>query len=234
MRQKGRNVGRCVSTFTTTIWETRFSLSLLPSLSIARPPPLGSEIARQHRDANFVNILALGLHSAGVSRFREACHRRRRCRSTRLNATDPQRLSPVVSLGVRWSTRRSRRAKTPRLGYRNRVFASAQATAASDEYRVELGWVVVAKSHQGQRLSTRIVGELLTFAKNENVFATTRADKRAMRFAPHHGFKIDGKPFPSGRGYDLVLYLCNAARLPDAKSPPQDKSLQQAVEPTPR
>ena len=114
--------------------------------------------------------------------------------------------------------------KHPGPGYRKRVFADARATTPSDEYRVELGWVVVAKSHQGQRLSTRIVGELLTFAKNENVFATTRADKRAMRFAPHHGFKIDGKPFPSGRGYDLVLYLCNAARLPDAKSPPQDKS----------
>src|SRR5207244_5858563 len=71
-------------------------------------------IARKHCDANFVNILALGLHSGGASRFREACRRRRRSRSTRLNATDPQRLSPVVSSDVRWSTRRSRRAKTPR------------------------------------------------------------------------------------------------------------------------
>src|SRR6266487_1664661 len=114
--------------------------------------------------------------------------------------------------------------KHPRADYRNRVFANARATVSADEYPVELGWVVVTKSHQGQRLSTRIVGELLTFAKNENVFATTRADKRAMRFAPHHGFKINGKPFPSGRGYDLVLYLCNAARFPDAKSPLQDKS----------
>ena len=26
-------------------------------------------IARKHRDANFVNILALGLHSGGASRF---------------------------------------------------------------------------------------------------------------------------------------------------------------------
>jgi hypothetical protein len=40
-------------------------------------------IARKHRDANFVNILALGLPSAGVSRFREACRRRRRDGSTR-------------------------------------------------------------------------------------------------------------------------------------------------------
>jgi GNAT superfamily N-acetyltransferase len=107
--------------------------------------------------------------------------------------------------------------KHPGPGYRNRVFADARATAPSNEYRVELGWVVVAKSHQGQRLSTRIVGELIAFAKDENIFATTRADMRAPRFASDHGFKINGKPYPSGRGYDLVLYLRNAARLPDAK-----------------
>jgi GNAT superfamily N-acetyltransferase len=107
--------------------------------------------------------------------------------------------------------------KHPRPGYRDRVFANAQATAASDQYPVELGWVVVAKTHQGQGLSTRIVGELLTFAKNEDVFATTRADERVMRYASDHGFEINGKPYPSGRGYDLVLYLRNAARFSDTK-----------------
>jgi GNAT superfamily N-acetyltransferase len=107
--------------------------------------------------------------------------------------------------------------KHPRPGYRKRVFADARATTPSDGYRVELGWVVVAKSHQGQRLSTRIIGELIALAKNENIFATTRVDKRAMRFASDHGFEINGKPYPSGRGYDLVLYLRNAARFPDAK-----------------
>jgi GNAT superfamily N-acetyltransferase len=107
--------------------------------------------------------------------------------------------------------------KHPRLSYRNRVFADARATTPSDRYHVELGWVVVAKSHQGQRLSTRIVGELIAFAKNENIFATTRADERATRFASDHGFELNGKPYPSGRGYDLVLYLRNATRFPDAK-----------------
>ena len=107
--------------------------------------------------------------------------------------------------------------KHPGPGYRNRVFADARAVTPSDGYRVELGWVVVAKTHQGQGLSTRIVGELLTFAKNENVFATTRADERVMRYASGHGLEISGKPYPSGRGYDLVLYLRNAARFPEAK-----------------
>jgi predicted GNAT family N-acyltransferase len=101
--------------------------------------------------------------------------------------------------------------KHPRPAYRNRVFADAQATVPAEDYPVELGWVVVAKSLQGRRLSTRIVGELLSFAKNENVFATTRADERVMSFAADYGFKINGKPYPSGRGYDLVLYLREAA-----------------------
>jgi GNAT superfamily N-acetyltransferase len=100
--------------------------------------------------------------------------------------------------------------KHPRASYRNRVFADARATVSANEYPVELGWVVVTKSHQGRRLSTRIVGELLPFAKNENIFATTRGDERVLSFAFDYGFRINGKPFPSGHGYDLVLYLRNA------------------------
>ncbi len=100
--------------------------------------------------------------------------------------------------------------KHPRPAYRHRVFIAARATVPAERYPVELGWVVVAKSHQGQQLSARIVGELLTFAKNKNIFATTRADERIMSFASDYGFEINGKPYPSGRGYDLVLYLHNA------------------------
>src|SRR5204862_7517657 len=95
--------------------------------------------------------------------------------------------------------------------------ANAPATTASDEYRVELGWVGEAKAQQGQGWSTRIVCEILPFAKDGKVFANTRADERVMRYASDHGFEINGKPYPSRRGYDLVLYLRNAARFPDAK-----------------
>lgn len=100
--------------------------------------------------------------------------------------------------------------KHPRPEYRTKVFADARATVSADEYPVELGWVVVAKSYQGRRLSSRIVGELLGFVKDENIFATTRPDERVLSFAFDCGFKINGDPFPSGRGYDLVLYLRNA------------------------
>ncbi len=100
--------------------------------------------------------------------------------------------------------------KHPLLSYRSKVFAKAGTATPPDEYRVELGWVAVAKSHQGRGLLRRIVGQLISLAENENLFATTRADARAMRFAADYGFKPAGKPYPSGRGYDLVLYLRNA------------------------
>jgi GNAT superfamily N-acetyltransferase len=100
--------------------------------------------------------------------------------------------------------------KHPLLSYRTRVFAKAGATTPPDEYRVELGWVAVAESHQARGLSRRIIGQLISLAGNENLFATTRANARAMRFAADHGFRPAGKPYPSGRGYDLVLYLRNA------------------------
>src|SRR5262249_40074127 len=101
--------------------------------------------------------------------------------------------------------------KQPRSAYRDGVFAKARATVPSDRYRVELGWVVVAKSYQGRGFSARIIGELLALAKNENVFATTRVDDRAMRFASAHGFEPNGNSYPSGRGYNLALYLHKAA-----------------------
>ena len=100
--------------------------------------------------------------------------------------------------------------KRPQLSYRSKVFAKARASTPPDEYRVELGWVAVAKSHQGRGLSRRIIGQLISLAESENLFATTRADAQARRFAADHGFKRAGKPYPSGRGYDLVLYLRNA------------------------
>ena len=100
--------------------------------------------------------------------------------------------------------------KHPLLCYRSKVFAKAGTTAPPNQYRVELGWLAVAKSHQGRGLLRRIIGQLMSLAENENVFATTRGDARAMRFAADYGFKLAGKPYPSGRGYDVVLYLRDA------------------------
>lgn len=103
--------------------------------------------------------------------------------------------------------------KHPLSSYRKKVFAKAQANEPSDEYRTELGWITVAPSHQGRGLSRRIISQLISVVPNEKLFATTRADARAIRFATEYGFKAHGKPYPSGRGYDLVLYLRDAKQL---------------------
>jgi hypothetical protein len=79
-----------------------------------------------------------------------------------------------------------------------------------------VGWSWLKRT-KGKDCRLALSVKLLTFAKNVNVFATTRADERVMRYASDHGFEINGKPYPSGRGYDLVLYLRNAARFPDTK-----------------
>ena len=104
--------------------------------------------------------------------------------------------------------------KRPRLGYRSKVFAKAGTDIPPDKYRVELGWIAVAKSYRGRSLSRRIVGQLISLAEDQNLFATTRADARAMRFAPDYGFKPAGKPYPSGRGYDLILLVRNVEDEP--------------------
>ena len=108
--------------------------------------------------------------------------------------------------------------KHPPLSYRSKVFAKAGTTTPPDEYRVELGWVAVAKSYQGRGLLRRIIGQLISLAENKNLFATTRADARAMRFAADYGFNLVGKPYPSGRGYNLVLYLRDAGEKPSGGS----------------
>ena len=72
--------------------------------------------------------------------------------------------------------------------------------------------MAVAKSHQGRGLSRRIIAQLTSLAADQNLFATTRVDARAMRYAADYGFRPAGKSYPSDRGYDLVLYLRKAEK----------------------
>lgn len=99
--------------------------------------------------------------------------------------------------------------KHPRSSYRSRVFTQAGAAVSAGDYPVEVGWIAIVKAQQRRGLWRRIIGPLITFAENENLFATIRADVRVIRVAADYGFKPAGKPFPSGRGYDLVLLLRN-------------------------
>src|SRR4029079_12983568 len=51
--------------------------------------------------------------------------------------------------------------KRPLLSYRSRVFTQARTAVPADEYRIELGWVAVAKSHRRRGLWRRIIGVLI-------------------------------------------------------------------------
>jgi GNAT superfamily N-acetyltransferase len=100
-----------------------------------------------------------------------------------------------------------------KLGYRAKVFAKARATTPPGEYRVELGWVAAAKSHQGRGLSRRIIGQLINLAENENLFATTGADARAMRFAADYGFKPAVIPIRAAVATILFCIFVTPGRL---------------------
>ena len=97
--------------------------------------------------------------------------------------------------------------KRPNIGYRSGVFQHASATVSADAYTTELGWIVVADSHRGQRLPLQLITHLLPHAGGERIFATTHS--RAVQYAlSDSGFQRDGVPYPSGQGdHNLILYV---------------------------
>jgi GNAT superfamily N-acetyltransferase len=83
--------------------------------------------------------------------------------------------------------------KHPNGGYRSEVFRQAHASVSPASYPVELGWVFVPPSHQGQRLSRPLVEQLLPYAAGNLVYGTTRADNERMhRTLARYGFHQDG------------------------------------------
>lgn len=99
--------------------------------------------------------------------------------------------------------------KHPNDGYRSKVFRQAEASVLPATYPIEIGWVLVSLSHQGQRLSRPLVEQLLPYAEGSLVYGTTRADNERMhRTLARYGFRQDGVPYRSARGdYDLVLFV---------------------------
>ncbi len=99
--------------------------------------------------------------------------------------------------------------KRPNNGYRTNIFHRAQASSPTDSYPLELGWVFVSPTHQGQRLSRPLVEQIVPYASGRLVYATTRTDNEPMkRTLTRFGFQLDGSAFRSSRGdYDLVLLV---------------------------
>lgn len=93
--------------------------------------------------------------------------------------------------------------------YRAKIFQQARAVASPASYPLELGWIMVLPSHQGQGLAGSLVGHLLPYAAPNLAYATMRADNERMRRTwIRHGFRQEGVAYPSVRGdYELVLFV---------------------------
>ena len=99
--------------------------------------------------------------------------------------------------------------KHPDDDYRSKVFEQAHSSVSSASYPVELGWVFVPPSHQGQHFSRPLVERLLPYAAGRLVYATIRAhNERMQRTMARYDFRQNGVAYRSTRGnYDLVLFV---------------------------
>jgi RimJ/RimL family protein N-acetyltransferase len=99
--------------------------------------------------------------------------------------------------------------KRPNPGYRAKVFQSAHSKLRPEDFGLELGWIYVAESERGKKLSHDLVEQLLPHAGTERVYATTRECNLPMiRTNERCGFRRDGIAYPSENGhYNLLLYV---------------------------
>ncbi len=87
------------------------------------------------------------------------------------------------------------------------VFAEAGAGLPPADCRIELGWVYVVPEHQGNRIASKLCGELIKRSRGSFVYATTRPDNVPMiRILLALGFARTGRPFVR-RGQELALFI---------------------------
>src|SRR5260370_3227959 len=70
--------------------------------------------------------------------------------------------------------------KVPSAGYKEKVFRCAGVPEVENEYSLELGYVVVAETHQGKGLSPDLVDAARQGFASSPLFATSRVEKTRM------------------------------------------------------
>jgi len=101
--------------------------------------------------------------------------------------------------------------KTPLQSYKRKVFRKAKSALSADSFAAELGYVSVAKDHQGKGISRQITEALLQGHKGK-LFATSAAGNTRMhRTLARAGFNHQGEPYESEdeKGKMLVLFVRN-------------------------
>jgi GNAT superfamily N-acetyltransferase len=95
--------------------------------------------------------------------------------------------------------------KQPTDNYRDKVFRKAETHFPASEFVAELGWVFTRTEFRGRGISHRLLERLLEKAGQDNLFATTQVDNRAMqRLLKSLGFEQAGRPFPGTRKAHLL------------------------------
>ena len=100
--------------------------------------------------------------------------------------------------------------KRRRPGYVRQI---AEGSGVSfDPNTSELGYIAVDPEHRGQRLSERIVGELL--AKHDGALFATTSSERMKRTLARVGFVERGHTWPGRNGEQLSLWIKETQALP--------------------
>ncbi|MCH7914906.1 MAG: GNAT family N-acetyltransferase [Deltaproteobacteria bacterium] len=95
--------------------------------------------------------------------------------------------------------------KNPNDGYRSSVFRKAATETPANEFPFEVGWVFILQRYRGKRLSRKLVEAALSRSEARPVFATSRADNKAMhRTLSACGFSREGTAYASDMSNQLL------------------------------
>lgn len=98
--------------------------------------------------------------------------------------------------------------KYPNIGYKNRVFKKARAQEDPDKFTFEVGWIYVERQFRGRKYSHFLLEALLKLADENQVYATTREDNKAMQSTLiRYGFQQSGFSYVSKRRDCNLLLL---------------------------
>jgi GNAT superfamily N-acetyltransferase len=99
--------------------------------------------------------------------------------------------------------------KIPQSSYRKKFFARTGVAISEADYPYELGYVFVAEASRGNGHAGQIVGACIEAEKEAGIFATTRADNKAMHRLLHRfGFNKAGKSYNGGHSSaEIGLFL---------------------------
>lgn len=99
--------------------------------------------------------------------------------------------------------------KIPRESYRRRIEKASKTPISAEDFQFELSWVFISPSAQDQKLSFPLCQPLVTAAKDNGIFSTSRTTNEPMhRTLKRLGFNRTGKEWPSKENDGkLALFL---------------------------